>query len=172
MGRRSTQELAVRRTGELIEIVGDRAGELAERTGPLRDRMLDSAEDLAERTGPLVGSAAETVSGVLEDARERGGAAWVALRGDRVGPPVAVRRWPWALGAAVGGAAVGVAVAALMRKLAPADAPGAQEPHELRAVVDVPGAPSSSTTAPAHDGQPGEGRPTPAPPVPGGTFRL
>ena len=158
MGRRSTQEQAVRRAGELAETVGDRAGELAEelvqRAGPLRDRMLEGAGELAEAAGPLVGAATETVSGVLEDARERGGAAWVALRGERVGPPLAVRRWPWALGAALAGAAAGAVAAKLVRRLNPADAPGAQEPHELRAVVDTP----------APEAPSGNGRPVPAPP--------
>ncbi|MCW2713354.1 MAG: hypothetical protein JWN88_401 [Frankiales bacterium] len=49
-----------------------------------------------------------------------------------------VRRWPWALGAAVVGAAAGGAVAAVIRRVAGADAPDAQEPSELQAVVDRP----------------------------------
>ncbi len=48
------------------------------------------------------------------------------------------RRWPWVLGAAVVGAAVGKAVAAAARRLEGEDAPGAVEPSELRAVVDRP----------------------------------
>ncbi|MBC7372906.1 MAG: hypothetical protein H7323_02820 [Frankiales bacterium] len=166
MRRRSTQELAVRRASELVETVGERAGVLAQdltqRAGPLRDRVFEGAGELAETAGPLVGAAAETVSGVLEEARERGGAAWDVLRGERVGPPLAVRRWPWALGAAVAGAVAGAVAVKLLRTIAPADAPGAQAPHELRAVVDTP----------THDVAPGNGRPTPAPPVTGGTFEL
>ena len=51
------------------------------------------------------------------------------------------RRWPWALLAAVLGAAGGAAVASLVRQRVGADAPGAQEPHQLRAVVDRPAPP-------------------------------
>ena len=70
------------------------------------------------------------------DALVRGGAAWDALRGARVGPPIAVRRWPWALTAALAGAVVGAASAVALRAVFPRDAPGAQEPDELQAVVD------------------------------------
>ncbi|MCW2613012.1 MAG: hypothetical protein JWN08_6, partial [Frankiales bacterium] len=77
--------------GPLYDRVVDSAGELAARTGPLVERVSGSASELAVAAAPVVGSAVETVSGVLEDALERGGAAWDALRGDRVGPPVAVR---------------------------------------------------------------------------------
>lgn len=49
-----------------------------------------------------------------------------------------VRRWPWALGAAVLGAAAGGAVAAVVRRVGGADSPDAQEASELRAVVDRP----------------------------------
>lgn len=73
---------------------------------------------------------------VVDEARVRGGAAWDALRGERVGPPVAARRWPVALAAAVAGAAAGAAVAMVLRRLRTQDAPGAQEPEELEAVVD------------------------------------
>lgn len=73
--------------------------------------------------------------------RVRGSAAWDAVRGTRVGPPVAVRRWPWALGAAALGALAGGALVVVVRRLAGQDAPGAQEPEELRAVVDRPDAP-------------------------------
>ena len=74
----------------------------------------------------------------LQEARLRGGAAWRALRGSRVGPPVAVRRWPWAVAAAVTGAATGVAVVLVLARLRTRDAPGALEPEELRAVIDRP----------------------------------
>jgi hypothetical protein len=84
---------------------------------------------LTENVVPDLGAA-------LEEARHRGEAAWGALRGERVGPPVAVRRWPWALGAAVAGATAGVAVAVLVRRLTHQDAPGAQEPDEVQAVID------------------------------------
>jgi hypothetical protein len=47
------------------------------------------------------------------------------------------RRWPWALLAAVLGAGAGAGAAALARRSS-GERPGAQEPHELRAVVDRP----------------------------------
>jgi hypothetical protein len=75
---------------------------------------------------------------VLEEAAVRGSAAWDALRGERVGPPVAARRWPWAVAAAVIGAAAGVAIALAVRRLDPEDPPNAQEPEELKAVIDLP----------------------------------
>lgn len=71
----------------------------------------------------------------------RGGAAWDAVSGARVGPPTAVRRWPWAVAAAALGAVAGGALAVLVRRLGGQDAPGAQEPEELEAVVDRPVSP-------------------------------
>ena len=58
------------------------------------------------------------------------------LRG-RDAPPA--RRWPWAVLAAVLGAAAGSAAAVLVRSLQGTDAPDAQEPDEVQAVVDRPG---------------------------------
>ncbi len=75
-----------------------------------------------------------TTSGV------RAGAAWDAVRGARVGPPTAVRRWPWALGAAVLGALAAGGLSLLVHRLAGEDAPGAVEPDDLQAVVDRPDA--------------------------------
>ena len=65
-------------------------------------------------------------------------------------------RWPWVLGAALVGGAVGKVAAALARRLEGEDAPGAVEPGELRAVIDQPApdpaAPRSASTAgPAAD---------------------
>ena len=111
--------------GPLRDRVVDGAGELAERAGPLRDRVLEGTDDLRIAAAPLVG-----------EALERSGAAWSALRGEQA-PVAPVRRWTWAVGAALAGAAAGAVAAAVVRKVAPADAPGAQEPHELRAVVDT-----------------------------------
>ncbi|MBW3638920.1 MAG: hypothetical protein KY451_03585 [Actinobacteria bacterium] len=74
----------------------------------------------------------------VETTRVRGEAARDALRGSRVGPPMAVRRWPWALAAAVLGALAGSGVAVLVRRLEGQDAPDAQDPSELEAVVDRP----------------------------------
>lgn len=80
------------------------------------------------------------VAAALDEARVRGGAAWDALRGERVGPPTAARRWPVALTAAIAGAAAGAAVALVLRRLRTQDAPGALEPEQVEAVVDrVPG---------------------------------
>jgi hypothetical protein len=84
-------------------------------------------------TESLVQERAAEVGAALAEARQRGGATWDALRGQRV---VAVRRWPWALGAALAGAAAGVLVAVVVRRLTQHDAPGAQEPEQLQAVVD------------------------------------
>lgn len=47
------------------------------------------------------------------------------------------RRWPWALGAAVLGAGAGAAAVLALRRLIGEDAPDAQEPGDLRAVVDT-----------------------------------
>jgi hypothetical protein len=53
------------------------------------------------------------------------------------------RRWPWALLAAVLGAAAGSAAAVVVRSLEGTDAPDAQEPDQVQAVVDRLGAPSA-----------------------------
>ncbi len=83
-------------------------------------------------------SAGGSVSAATGTVRVRAGAARDALRGTRVGPPSAVRRWPWAVAAAVLGAAAGSVVAGLVRRLEGQDAPDAQDPSELEAVVDRP----------------------------------
>ena len=81
----------------------------------------------------------KVVGDVLDAGVVRGDAALTALRGERVGPPLAVRRWPWAVGAAVVGAAAGAGVALLVgRLLMGRDAPDAQDPADLEAVVDRP----------------------------------
>ncbi len=81
---------------------------------------------------PRLGPAVEG----LDEALTRGSAAWDVLRGERVGPPVAARRWPWAVGAAVAGAAAGVGVAFLLRRIRTHDAPDAVDPERVEAVVD------------------------------------
>jgi len=91
--------------------------------------------DLTETVLPEV---EEAVRDVLSEAAVRGGAAWDALRGERVGPPVAVRRWPWALAAAAAGAAAAVVVVVVARRLRYTDAPDAVEPDQLEAVIDRP----------------------------------
>ena len=93
-------------------------------------------EDAVERGAGLTADLTAEVAAALDEARNRGGAAWDALRGERVGPPVARRRWPVGLAAAVAGAAAGVAVAIALRRLRAGDPPDAQEPEELLAVVD------------------------------------
>jgi hypothetical protein len=70
---------------------------------------------------------------VLDEAWARSTAAWDVLRGERV---VAVRRWPLAVGAAVAGAAAGVAVAYVVQRLHTQDPPGAVDPETVEAVVD------------------------------------
>ena len=82
------------------------------------------------------GTRCSSLHEAVETTRVRGGAARDALRGTRVGPPSAVRRWPWALLAAVLGALAGSGVAVLVRRLQGQDAPDAQDPSELEAVVD------------------------------------
>lgn len=131
--------------------------------------VADSARTVAERVGAgalgVAGELVETVSGLIEEPGARGAAALEALRGVPVRPPAARRRWPWAVAAAVAGATAGAGAALLVRRLSGGDAVDAQEPHELRAVVDVPADPVSggpvqgSTTA-----QPGV--PPAAPPSP------
>ena len=97
------------------------------------------AERLAGDVVRVVEAVGEALGEALDVAAVRGDAAVTALRGDRVGPPLAVRRWPWAVGAAVLGAAAGAGVALLVgRLLMGRDAPDAQDPADLEAVVDRP----------------------------------
>jgi hypothetical protein len=95
-------------------------------------------EDARRRADELLEDARDRADAILGEAATRGGAAWDALRGERVGPPVAVPRWPWALAAAMVGAAAGVVVALAVRRLDRPDAPGAQDPEDLEAVIDRP----------------------------------
>ncbi len=74
---------------------------------------------------------------LLGDTRIRTTGAYAALRGGPVGPPLAVRRWPWAILAALLGAVAGAGVVLLLRRLIGEDAPGAQDPEELEAVIDL-----------------------------------
>jgi hypothetical protein len=90
------------------------------------------------RAPTLPDEAREKADAILTEASLRGGAAWDALRGERVGPPVAVPRWPWALAAAVVGAAAGIALALAVRRIDRPDAPDAQDPEDLEAVIDRP----------------------------------
>lgn len=103
------------------------------RTTALTESVAGTATNLTENVLPEV---EETVREALAEAAVRGTAAWDALRGERVGPPVAVRRWPWALLAAALGAASGVAVVLVARRLRYRDAPDALEPEQVQAVID------------------------------------
>jgi hypothetical protein len=94
------------------------------------------SERVVDGAAPVV----ETLHDVLDTAAVRSGAALAALRGGPVRPPVARRRWPWAVVAAAAGAAAGAGVAVLVgRLLLGRDAPDAQDPADLEAVVDRPG---------------------------------
>lgn len=142
--RGAADELAGRLRAEVeprLERAREEVVELADRAAPYVERARDELASLVVAATPLVEQAVETVSGVLEEAGERGGAAWMALQGGPVGPPFAVRRWPWAVGAAVAGAAAGAAAAYVLSRLRTQDAPGALEPDEVEAVVDRPESP-------------------------------
>ena len=82
------------------------------------------------------------LEGVLEDARDRGVEVWHRLSGQ---PEPKPSRWPWVAGALVGAAVAGAAVV-VVRRLLGDDAPGAQEPEQLQAVVDLP--PATLSVAP------------------------
>lgn len=148
---------AVQRAGTALEHHGRQsAPAVGTAVGNAVDAAVDTA-DSARTVAGRIGTAAagvaselvQTVSGLVEEPGVRGAAALDALRGVPVGPPAGRRRWPWALGAALAGAGAGAAVAVLVRRLGGTDAPGAQEPHELRAVVDVADGPSVAPARPA-----------------------
>lgn len=125
--------------GQDVRAVTERAGELAERAYAEAAPRVERAVDVTvETAGPVVSQAVQAVGEVLGTSAVRGSAAWDALRGGPVGPPVGVRRWPWAVGAALAGAAAGAAVAYLVTRIVGQDAPDAQEPEDLQAVVDRP----------------------------------
>ena len=120
------RELAVRMRSSAEPVAHD----VAEGARELSVRALAAAEPVAERVVERVGEA-------LDTSLTRGGAALLALRGGPVGPPLARRRWPLAVGAALAGAAAGAAVAVIISRVVPGDAPGAQEPEDVEAVVDL-----------------------------------
>jgi len=115
------------------------------------ERENDMAYDVvAERIDTASSAVTEVLGEVLDASLVRGGAALDALRGSRVGPPVAIRRWPWALAAAVVGAAAGAGVAYVVGRVVGRDAPDAQEPEDVQAVVDrAPETASPETASPA-----------------------
>jgi hypothetical protein len=135
---------AARAAGTTLGRAGTALEQRSATAAPAVGAAVGSAVDTV---GHVAGALTETVSGLLEEPGVRVGAAVEALRGGRVGPPLAVRRWPWAVGAAVAGAALGAAAAWLIQRLQGTEAPDAQEPHELRAVVDRPG--TGTTPSPA-----------------------
>lgn len=99
--------------------------------GAARETGLAAAPALAGALGDArtsVVRAQEVLDGVVESVPERG----PVLGGRR--PP---RRWPWAVAAALAGAAAGAGAALLFQRLFGQDAPGAQEPEQLVAVVDA-----------------------------------
>jgi hypothetical protein len=132
--------------GTALDEVGQRATQaaalLAETYGTVRERVV------AAEPGVRARQWADTVESVVEQGRERAVATlpskaparrsrlpWPATAGRSTAP--VGRSLSWSVGAAVGGAAGGVAVALLLRRLLGSDAPGAQEPEQLRAVVDT-----------------------------------
>ncbi len=83
-------------------------------------------------------------AGLLDEAVHRSSAAWDVLRGETVGPPAGHRRWPWAVLAAVAGAAAGVGVAYALARVRTTDAPDAVDPAQVEAVIDRAAPPESS----------------------------
>lgn len=136
---------AARRAGAALHRAGSAVEQSSATAAPVAAEALGAAVEAVESAlgtvGGAVGGVGEVVGGFLEEPALRGSAALDALVGRRVTPPVAGRRWTWALAAAGLGAAAGAGAALLARRLQPADPPGAQEPHELEAVVDRPGEP-------------------------------
>ncbi|MCW2623144.1 MAG: hypothetical protein JWL64_2746 [Frankiales bacterium] len=65
------------------------------------------------------------------------------------------RRWPWALAAAAAGAAAGAGAVLVVRRVLGEDQPDAQDPAELRAVID-PGPPVAAPAAPVERADPDE----------------
>jgi len=111
------------------------ASVIAESYGTVRERASDAVRERAAGvdTAALVRQWGAALEGVVEDGRERVATALPVALGGRV----TRRRWPWAVGAAVAGAVAGTAAALAVRRLIGEDAPGAQEPEHLRAVVDL-----------------------------------
>ena len=81
-----------------------------------------------------------------------GAAARASLDGAGSRVPVHVgatpRRWPWAVAAAVLGAAAGAGAVLAARRVVGEDAPGAQEPEQLRAVIDLTPEPGEASSPP------------------------
>ncbi len=115
--------------------LGTAVEEAAVHAEALAAGLADSYDALRSRlattdAGDVVRHWGEVVEGVVEEGRERAAAALAT-------PTRPSRRWPWAVTAAVAGAVAGAAVALAVRRVVGEDAPGAQEPEQLRAVVDT-----------------------------------
>jgi len=115
--------------------------DVTESARELSVKALAAAEPMTERVVERVGDA-------LDTSLIRGGAALLALRGGPVGPPPGRRRWPWALGAALLGAAAGAVAAVVVSRVVPSDAPDAQDPEDVEAVVDLKRPATATTIAP------------------------
>ena len=129
---------ALPRVSSTVEVlparVGTAVGSAVAAAGGVRDTL---GGVLDARVGPRVTGALQTLDGVVVEGRYRGLGAIDALAGRR-----APRRWPWAAGAAALGALVGAGLALALRGALGQDAPDAQEPEQLQAVVDpFPGDP-------------------------------
>ncbi len=135
-----------------------------EQAGPALEQLATHAEAVGARVAhelpvaaALTSAAATQAAGSAEQAwdlsRHRGTAAWSALRGEPV--TLSSRRWPWAIVAALGGAAAGAGVAYGMRSRAGS----ATADEEVVAVIDRPvsdtttqaPAPGTTTNDPASD---------------------
>lgn len=121
--------------------VGAAAHDVALRAGQGAAAVAEGYDAVRERwsgsdPAAVVRQWGQALEGVVEDGRDR---AVTALGVDRRPQ----RRWPWALAAGLLGAAAGAGVALAVRRVVGQDAPGAQEPEQLRAVVD-PGPPTSA----------------------------
>jgi len=97
--------------GPLVDEASTRMTPLIERVGP----AVDTARTrLRDDVVPAVTAAVENSAPVRAEAKERAGAALLALRGQQR----KVRRWPIALGCLVAGAAAGIAAGAINRRMA------------------------------------------------------
>ena len=110
--------------GEAVHRANEAATVLAGGYGVVRERVA------ATDAPALVKQVGEVLEGVVEDSRDRA----MSVLGRQ--PPTR-SRWRWAATAAVAGAAAGAAVAFAVKRLVGQDAPGAQEPDQLQAVVDT-----------------------------------
>ena len=120
--------------------VGAAAHDVALRAGQGAAAVVEGYEVVRERwadsdPAALVRQWGQALDGVVEDGRERAVAALGVQRRPQ-------RRWPWAVAAGLLGAAAGAGVALALKRVVGQDAPGAQEPEHLRAVVD-PGQPGT-----------------------------